>query len=136
MPRKKNDGRGRLGGRAKGTPNKVSAELKDWLACILNDGKERFERDIEQLDPSERVRVYMSLLNYVLPKQQSMTAEAVAEAEIKELERLIDVMPDEAADRIAAKIMELQERRREGLSSPPLFMMTESVYKESVNEPI
>ena len=57
--------------------------------------------------------MYMSLLNYVLPKQQSMTAEAVAEAEIKELERLIDVMPDEAADRIAAKIMELQERRRE-----------------------
>ena len=91
MPRKKNGGRGRLGGRAKGTPNKVSAELKDWLACILNDGKERFERDIEQLDPSERVRVYMSLLNYVLPKQQSMTAEAVAEAEIKELERLIGI---------------------------------------------
>ena len=113
MPRKKNDGRGRLGGRAKGTPNKVSAELKDWLASILIDGKERFERDIDGLDPSERVRVYMSLLNYVLPKQQSMTAEAVAEAEIKELERLIDVMPDEAADRIAAKIMELQERRRE-----------------------
>lgn len=109
MPRKKNDGRGRLGGRAKGTPNKVSAELKDWLASILNNGKERFERDIDGLDPSERVRVYMSLLNYVLPKQQSM----VAEAEIKELERLIDVMPDEAADRIAAKIMELQERRRE-----------------------
>ena len=52
MPRKKNDGRGRLGGRAKGTPNKVSAELKDWLACILNNGKERFERDIEQLDTS------------------------------------------------------------------------------------
>lgn len=113
MPRKKNDGRGRLGGRAKGTPNKVSAELKDWLASILHNGRERFESDIESLDSSERVRVYMSLLNYVLPKQQSMTAEAVAEAEIKELERLIDVMPDEAVDRIAAKIMDLQERRRE-----------------------
>ena len=83
------------------------------MVCILNDGKELFERDIDGLDPSERVRVYMSLLNYVLPKQQSMTAEAVAEAEIKELERLIDVMPDEAVDRIAAKIMDLQERRRE-----------------------
>ena len=102
-----------MGGRAKGTPNKVSAELKDWLASILHNGRERFESDIESLDSSERVRVYMSLLNYVLPKQQSMTAEAVAEAEIKELERLIDTMPDEAADRIAAKIMELQERRRE-----------------------
>ena len=102
-----------MGGRAKGTPNKVSAELKDWLASILHNGRERFESDIESLDASERVRVYMSLLNYVLPKQQSMTAEAVAEAEIKELERLIDVMPDEAVDRIAAKIMDLQERRRE-----------------------
>lgn len=102
-----------MGGRAKGTPNKVSAELKDWLASILHNGRERFESDIESLDSSERVRVYMSLLNYVLPKQQSMTAEAVAEAEIKELERLIDVMPDEAVDRIAAKIMDLQERRRE-----------------------
>lgn len=36
MGRKPNDGRGRLGGRAKGTPNKPVAPALDWLNTLLD----------------------------------------------------------------------------------------------------
>lgn len=75
MGRNKNDGYGKFGGRQQGTPNKVSSELKDWIAQLLNDGKEQFLADLKELKPSERVRVYTGLLNYVLPKQQAITAD-------------------------------------------------------------
>ena len=36
MARQKNDGKGRMGGRAKGTPNKTTAAVKDWLSEIMD----------------------------------------------------------------------------------------------------
>ena len=74
MPRQKNDGRGRLGGRAKGTPNKVTTDLKTWIASILDDGRGRFVEDLGALQPIERVKIYVTLLNYVIPKQQAVEA--------------------------------------------------------------
>lgn len=75
MGRAKNDGLGRLGGRKKGTPNKINSDLKEWITSIINDGKSQFIDDLRQLEPKERVKVYTGLLNYVLPKQQAITAE-------------------------------------------------------------
>lgn len=74
MPRQKNDGRGRLGGRAKGTPNKVTTDLKTWIASILDDGRGRFVEDLGALQPIERVKIYVTLLNYIIPKQQAVEA--------------------------------------------------------------
>jgi hypothetical protein len=75
--RKKNDGRGRLGGRVAGVPNKVTTDLKTWVASILDDGREQFEQDLKALEPAERVRVYTNLMNYVLPKQQAANTQTV-----------------------------------------------------------
>ena len=76
MARQKNDGKGRLGGRAKGTPNKVTADLKTWVASILDNGRDKFVESLEQLEPAEYVRVFTGLLNYVLPKQQAVGIDA------------------------------------------------------------
>ena len=76
MSRTKNDGRGRLGGREKGTPNKITADMKTWIAEILNDGRGRFMECLNDLESSEYIRVYTSLLNYVIPKQQAISGES------------------------------------------------------------
>ena len=75
MGRLKNDGLGRLGGRQKGTPNKINGELKEWITQIINDGKNQFIDDLMLLEPKERIKTYVGLLNYVLPKQQAIQAE-------------------------------------------------------------
>lgn len=102
MARQKNDGKGRLGGRAKGTPNKVTTDLKEWITEILKNGKGLFAENLNSLEPREYVKVYIGLLNYVVPKQQSVSVDAQAEIrqneqnkilskdELKELMRRLD----------------------------------------------
>lgn len=109
MTRQKNDGRGRLGGRAKGTPNKVTTDLKTWITFILDDGRDKFVESINELEPSEYIRVFTGLLNYVIPKQQAVTPEQQAEVQIRTLESLLDRCPDKFVDEVAAKIIQLRK---------------------------
>lgn len=50
MGRQVNDGRGRLGGRQKGTANKPLAPLNDWINGVLNKNRSVIEREM-QLSP-------------------------------------------------------------------------------------
>lgn len=37
---------GRLGGRAKGTPNRFTGELREWLEQLINDNREQIQADL------------------------------------------------------------------------------------------
>lgn len=109
MGRKANDGRGRLGGRAKGTPNKSTSDLKQWLSEVLNENRNQFERDLKSLLPEERIKVLSGLFNYVIPKQQSLSIEEQIRSETESLSRWLESAPDEAIDGIARRVLELQK---------------------------
>ncbi len=77
MARAKNDGKGRMGGRTKGTPNKVSSEVKNALAPIvmayvngegLGETKAKLAEDLQAMQPAERAKVMKDLIPYVIPK--------------------------------------------------------------------
>ncbi len=70
MARQKNDGRGRLGGRTKGTPDKITTDLKQWINHLLLSNTGRFEECLDALSASEYVQVYLRLINYIVPKQR------------------------------------------------------------------
>ena len=72
MARQKNDGRGRIGGRAKGTPNKVTSSLREWLTQLINQQRKQIVSDLEALEPKERLQMLERLMQYVVPKQQAM----------------------------------------------------------------
>lgn len=92
MPRKKGDGRGRLGGRAAGTPNK-DKPLKTFLRQhsveyftpnkeeIGEDGKptgrivSQFDIDIATLPPADRVDGELKLLKFHTPQMQSTSVD-------------------------------------------------------------
>ena len=69
MARQKNDGRGRLGGRAAGTPNKVSGTRKEWLTSLIDKNRAQIEKDLQDLEPKERLQMMEKLMQYVIPKQ-------------------------------------------------------------------
>lgn len=75
MARTKNDGKGRLGGRQKGTPNKVTASVKEWISKVINKNRRQMERDLKELEPKERLMMLEKLMAYVIPKQQAVTAD-------------------------------------------------------------
>lgn len=101
----------KTGGRKKGTPNKLQADLKRWLNDFLTDERERIQNDWLKLAPPQRVELYSRLLSYVVPKQQAVSVEAMAEAELKQIKELMDNLPDEAISRIAQKLLELSEKQ-------------------------
>ena len=61
----------KTGGRKVGTPNKATRQMREAITKALTfiDGDPvQFQSDIEALTPSERLRFYVSLLEYVQPK--------------------------------------------------------------------
>ena len=82
MPRQKGDGRGRLGGRVAGTPNKEKP-LKSFLrqhslAYFTPDsetGLSQYDKDLASMPASDRVDAELKLLNFHTPKMQATTVD-------------------------------------------------------------
>lgn len=73
MARKKGDGRGRLGGRAKGTPNKTTQSMRAMLTQFCQDYYEDFVDTYQRvLNPKERCELYLKAQSFVTPKLNSV----------------------------------------------------------------
>ena len=68
-------------GRPRGAKNKATNELREWVERFINDNLDTIANDIAELEPNERVKFFLALLNYTLPKQQSVKAEINDERE-------------------------------------------------------
>lgn len=100
-------------GRPAGTPNKVTSATKDWILAIIEENKERIRADLENMDSETRVRAVFSLLNFVTPKQQSISIEEQAKIEEDALFAFLENAPEEAINAIAERVLELQRRNSE-----------------------
>lgn len=109
MPRKKGDGRGRLGGRAEGTPNKDNTlkvllhqhsqkyfeptiplgdvNIPDDNAkarfIMLHDGDDfvsQYDVDLYLMKPTDRVTAELSMLKYHTPQMQAVSADMTVKA--------------------------------------------------------
>lgn len=117
---------GNPNGRPKGSKDRVKADILDKVKFIIDKNIDRLQEDLESLEPCERVRAITGLINYVLPKRQAMSVDSQIEAEYRSLEILMKRTPTEYIDKIADKVLLLQEMNgaeRTGLSG---------VYKEQI----
>ena len=58
----------KTGGRQKGTPNRVTKELRSLLKDILYNELESIEVRLEDLTPKERIEILIKLMPYAFPK--------------------------------------------------------------------
>jgi len=65
---------GNPNGRPKGTPNKVTTDLRTWINEILNNNRRQITNDLKKLEPYQRIAIFEKLLGYALPKLQSVEA--------------------------------------------------------------
>jgi hypothetical protein len=63
----------KYGGRQKGTPNKLTKELRSVLKDILYQELEQIQERLDALKPRERVELLIKLMPYVLPKVTSIS---------------------------------------------------------------
>lgn len=61
-------------GRPKGTPNKVTSELKTWVQQLIDGNRKQLEKDLKNLDPVERWKIIEKLMCYTLPRMSSVEA--------------------------------------------------------------
>ena len=65
----------KTGGREAGTPNKITGRLKEFVVNLVDDNREQIVKDLKALKPKERLAVLERMMQYVLPKQQAVSAE-------------------------------------------------------------
>ena len=64
----------KTGGRQKGTPNKSTAFSKSVIQEILTDytSSDLFRKDMQDLDPKDRLDIMVKLMAFTTPKPQSV----------------------------------------------------------------
>lgn len=91
MARPKGDGRGRLGGRVAGQPNKVTTKVREILAGLIDEyySSEAFRQDLMELEPKDRIQAIEKFTSYITPKLQSTTLDVASETKKTIEDRLI-----------------------------------------------
>ena len=98
MPFKKGQS-GNIKGRTKGTQNKITNHLRESITSFLENNFERLENDFNLLPPRDRTKFYCDLLQYGLPKLQTVQLET-------DLEQLTDVELDKIINELKNSISE------------------------------
>ena len=71
-------GHSKTGGRKKGTANKQTKELREQLQQVVQNTLDELPGMLAELEPMERAKLLTSLLPYVLPRLNSVTAQVEA----------------------------------------------------------
>ena len=104
-------------GRPKGTPNKVTGDLRQWLNKLVDDNRTTFEADLKELEPAQRLQILEKLMQYCTPKLQAISVEAQIASEYDNLRKLLESCPDELLDKLEQKILTLNKLKNENKKS-------------------
>ena len=63
----------KYGGRQKGTPNRITKELRVLLKDIIYQELEEVQERFSLLEPRERIELIIKLMPYILPKVNSIS---------------------------------------------------------------
>ena len=63
----------KFGGREKGTPNRLTKELRPVLKDLVSQELEKIEERLNELRPKERLDLVLKLMPYTLPKVNNIS---------------------------------------------------------------
>ena len=63
----------KFGGRQKGTPNKLTRELRSVLKDVLYEEIDRLPERLDELDTKDRLELLVKLMPFVFPKVQPVS---------------------------------------------------------------
>lgn len=79
-------------GRPKGSANRVTTEMRQWIRNLIESRKDLLKADFEMLDAAERWRLTEKLIQYIMPKMQHLNANISVE-DLTE-EQINDIIED------------------------------------------
>lgn len=69
-------------GRPKGTPNKATAKIRESYTKLLEDALPQLKEDFKELEPKDRIKLYLELSKYVVPALKQTDIQANVKADI------------------------------------------------------
>lgn len=54
-------------GRPKGSTNKTTTELRDFISTLIDENREKIISDLAELEPKERIKTILEMMRFVLP---------------------------------------------------------------------
>lgn len=63
----------KTGGRVKGTPNRLTKEIREILKNLIFTELENFQTYFDELEPKEKMEIVYKLMPYVLPKVKDIS---------------------------------------------------------------
>lgn len=73
--------RQKFGGRESGTPNKVTGEMRELLKQFTVSKYPDFVRSFDNLEDTDKTKIFVSILPYVAPKLQAIQIEDVSKTQ-------------------------------------------------------
>ncbi len=65
--------RNKTGGRVRGTPNRITSDLRGKINTIIENQIDSIEVDLNALEPKDRLMILEKLLKYALPTLQAQS---------------------------------------------------------------
>jgi len=75
----------KTGGRKRGTPNKITAEIRDKFTKLLEDNFDSIQNDLNTLEPKDRIRLMFELAKFVIPTLKATEINTNTENQLQEI---------------------------------------------------
>ena len=59
-------------GRKAGTPNKATKDIRDAFTLLIENNIDTLQKDLDSLEPKERVKLLLDMAQFVVPKLRSV----------------------------------------------------------------
>jgi hypothetical protein len=67
--------RNKTGGRTAGTPNKITADIRESLRNFVESNILTVQQNFDALEPKDKLKFLSDILPFILPKMQSVVIE-------------------------------------------------------------
>jgi hypothetical protein len=101
----------KTGRRAKGTPNKVTADLRMWINEILDKNRKQIAKDIKRLEPQQRVAIFERKEYFELSDLEHLTVSLYKDLTDEELnDRIKDLSGKLGIEPLTIEVIDRREQ--------------------------
>lgn len=81
------DEKGRFGvgntGKPKGTPNKVTSDLREKMQLVIQSNFDTIQSDLDSLEPKDRIKTLLEIAKFVIPTLKAVDTSIDIESTVK-----------------------------------------------------
>ncbi len=86
---------GNPAGRPKGSENKISSQLREFLGECLTENQAKFKASLKKLEDKDFTKMYLEMMQYVTPKLRQTEVK-----DVPTLEAFLTMSPEERTETI------------------------------------